>query len=103
MDIDINELEKLISVSLNVWIKNKTTSLKDCVLYVLNDYHIYNERKNNITNLLNETINDWCINVSTTGLRVSYKKQNIPDQYKLVKLDDIYNITFIESQQKNIF
>lgn len=103
MDVDINEIEKLISVSLNVWIKYKTTSLKDCIIYVLNDYNIYNDRMNSITKLFEETINDWRLNVSTTGLRVSYKKQNIPDQYKLINLNEIYNITFSEAQQKDIF
>ena len=103
MNFDLNELERVLSLSINLWIKRKDEPLDACFDYVLKDYNISKQRFESINKLLNETKEDWLVITGTVGLRLSYKTLNTPNQSKAIKLKDILNQTFINVQTKGVF
>lgn len=99
----IDELERVLSLSLNMWIQKKSVDLKSTLGFCLKEICNSQEKINNINKFFDATIEDWYFITGSVGLRLSYKNTNVPNQTKIRKLKDILSLTFLDAKSKQFF
>lgn len=99
---DIEELDRVLSVTMNLWIQKKTVDLKSMVDFCLKEICNSQEKINEIKNLLDSTLEDWYFVTGSVGLRLSYKNTSVPNQTKIRKLNEIFYISFIEAKNQKL-
>lgn len=96
------ELDRVLSLSLNMWIQKKTADLKSTVDFCLKEICKLQDKINEIKNLLDSTLEDWYFITGSVGLRLSYKNTHVPNQTKIRKLNEIFYLTFIEAKNQSL-
>lgn len=99
---NIEELDRVLSLSMNIWIQKRIIDLKSTVDFCLKESCNSQEKINEIKNLLDSTLEDWYFITGSVGLRLSYKNTQVPNQTKIRKLNEIFYISFIEAKNQKL-
>lgn len=99
---NIEELDRVLSITMNLWIQKRTADLKSIVDFYLKEICNSQEKTKEIKNLLDSTLEDWYFITGSVGLRLSYKNTNVPNQTKIRKLNEIFYLTFIEAKNQSL-
>lgn len=100
--ISTKDIEGILNVSISVWTRFSTKTLKECIAYILKEYKFDNQFINECISKTEETINDWSLSIGGFGMRLSYNHRSIPNQTDLILLGLLYNESFESAKRKKI-